>query len=122
MKIIGLVGTSGSGKTTICNILKKEENITIIDADKIAKKLSKKGSLYFKSIVECFGTYIVDETGELNRSELAQIIFEDEQKREELNKLTFIYVVDEIKKMISLSIVVMSKPTTFFNDIIELSV
>ena len=50
MKIIGLVGTSGSGKTTICNILKKEENITIIDADKIAKKLSKKGSLYFKSI------------------------------------------------------------------------
>lgn len=117
MKIIGLVGTSGSGKTTICNILKKEENITIIDADKIAKKLSKKGSLYFKSIVECFGTYIVDETGELNRSELAQIIFEDEQKREELNKLTFIYVVDEIKKMISLSstkeIIIIDAPLLF---------
>ena len=103
MKIIGLVGTSGSGKTTICDILKKGENATIIDADKIAKKLSKKGTLYFKSIVECFGAHIIDEKGELKRKELAEIIFEDDKKREELNQLTFIYVVDEIKRLISLS-------------------
>ncbi len=103
MKIIGLVGTSGSGKTTICDILKKGEKATIIDADKIAKKLSKKGTLYFNSIVECFGTHIIDEKGELKRKELAEIIFEDEKKREELNQLTFIYVVDEIKRLISLS-------------------
>lgn len=103
MKIIGLVGTSGSGKTTICDILKKGENVTIIDADRIAKKLSKKGTLYFKSIVECFGAHIIDEKGELKRKELAEIIFEDDKKREELNQLTFIYVVDEIKRLISLS-------------------
>lgn len=103
MKIIGLVGTSGSGKTTICDILKKGEKATIIDADKIAKKLSKKGTLYFKSIVECFGAHIIDEKGELKRKELAEIIFEDDKKREELNQLTFIYVVDEIKRLISLS-------------------
>lgn len=121
MKIIGLVGTSGSGKTTICEILKKEENVTIIDADKIAKKLSKKGSLYFKSIVECFGTYIIDEKGELKRQELAEIIFEDEKKREELNKLTFIYVVDEIKRMISLSstkeIIIIDAPLLFESNL-----
>lgn len=121
MKIIGLVGTSGSGKTTICEILNKEQNLTIIDADKIAKKLSRKGSLYFNSIVECFGTYIIDESGELKRKELAEIIFEDEKKREELNNLTFIYVVDEIKRMISLSktkeIIVIDAPLLFESNL-----
>ncbi len=121
MKIIGLVGTSGSGKTTIGEILKREENITIIDADKIAKKLSRKGSLYFKSIVECFGDYIIDEKGEINRKELAEIIFVDKKKREELNKLTFIYVVDEIKRMISLSstkeIIIIDAPLLFESNL-----
>lgn len=121
MKIIGLVGTSGSGKTTIGEIFKREENVTIIDADKIAKKLSRKGSLYFKSIVECFGNYIIDEKGELKRKELAEIIFEDEKKREELNKLTFIYVVDEIKRMISLSstkeIIIIDAPLLFESNL-----
>ena len=121
MKIIGLVGTSGSGKTTICDILKKGENATIIDADKIAKKLSKKGTLYFKSIVECFGAHIIDEKGELKRKELAEIIFEDDKKREELNQLTFIYVVDEIKRLISLSsakdIIVIDAPLLFESNL-----
>ncbi len=103
MKIIGIVGTSGSGKSTICDILNKEPNVTIIDADQIAKRLSKKGTLYFNSIVECFGAYVIDEQGELKRHELAKIIFEDDKKREELNQLTFIYVVDEIKRMITMS-------------------
>lgn len=121
MKIIGLVGTSGSGKTTIGEILKREENVTIIDADEIAKKLSRKGSLYFKSIVECFGDYIIDEKGELKRKELAEIIFVDKKKREELNKLTFIYVVDEIKRMISLSstkeIIIIDAPLLFESNL-----
>lgn len=101
MKIIGITGSSGAGKDTVCEILEKQYNAEIVDADKIAKELSKKGTMYLKSIVNCFGSGIVDNKGELNRKKLANIIFEDENKREELNKLTFIHVVDEIKKKIS---------------------
>lgn len=98
MKIIGITGSSGAGKDTICEIIEKKYNAEIIDADKIAKELSKKGTMYLDSIVNCFGTEIINKKGELNRKKLADIIFDDEQKREELNKLTFVHVVDEIQK------------------------
>lgn len=101
MKIIGITGSSGAGKTTICSILKQKYAADIIDADKIAKQLSKKGTMYLKSIVDYFGADIVNQKGELKRKELANIIYEDNEKREHLNKLTFIYVVDKIKKDIN---------------------
>ena len=101
MKIIGVTGSSGAGKDTLCEILENKYNAEIVDADKIARELSKKGTMYLQSIVESFGSGIVDRKGELNRKKLASIIYEDDKKREELNKLTFIYVVDEIKKRIN---------------------
>lgn len=121
MKIIGVTGSSGSGKTTICDILKNEYNAEIIDADKIAKKLSKKGTMYLNSIVEYFGADIINEKGELKRKELASIIYEDDTKREELNKLTFIYVVDEIKncinKLKNKKLIVIDAPLLFESDL-----
>lgn len=101
MKIIGLTGTSGAGKSTVSEILMKKYGAEIIDADKVAKKLSKKGTMYTKSIIKSFGDEILDWQGELNRKKLANIIYEDEKKREQLNQLTFIYVVEEIKKQIN---------------------
>lgn len=101
MKIIGITGSSGAGKTTICGILNKKYSAYIIDADEIARKLSKKGSMYLDSIVEYFGTDILDNSGELKRKELADIIYNDDEKRERLNNITFMYVVKEIKNNIN---------------------
>ena len=120
MKIIGVTGSSGAGKDTLCEILENKYNAEIVDADKIAKELSKKGTMYLKSIVDCFGSKIVNRQGELNRKKLASIIFEDEKKREELNKLTFIYVVDEIKRRISKlkkDIIVVNAPLLFESNL-----
>ena len=90
--IIGITGSSGAGKSTICEILQKEYNVKIINADKIAKELSSRGSNYIKDIIEKFGNDIVDETGELRRKKLAEIIYNDAQKRKELNNCTFKYI------------------------------
>lgn len=65
--IIGITGSSGAGKSTICDILKDEYKVKIINADKIAKKLSRKGTNYIIDIIEKFGKDIVDEEGELRR-------------------------------------------------------
>ena len=56
----------------------------------------------------------------LNRKKLASIIYEDDKKREELNKLTFIYVVDEIKKRINKikkKIIVVNAPLLFESNL-----
>lgn len=100
MKCIGLTGNSGVGKSTICEILKNKYHVEIIDADKIAKQLTKEASAYLTQITEKFGTEILDETGKLNRKQLANIIYTDNRKREELNQITFIHVVEEIKQRI----------------------
>ena len=120
MKIIGVTGSSGAGKDTLCEILENKYNAEIVDADKIARELSKKGTMYLQSIVESFGSGIVDRKGELNRKKLASIIYEDDKKREKLNKLTFIYVVDEIKKRINKikkKIIVVNAPLLFESNL-----
>ena len=101
MKIIGITGTSGAGKTTICTILEEKYDANIIDADKVAKKLTKKGTMYLNSIIEYFGIDILDNAGELKRKELASIIYDDDEKRNVLNSITFTYVVKEIKENIN---------------------
>lgn len=98
--IIGITGSSGAGKSTICDILKDEYKVKIINADKIAKKLSRKGTNYIIDIIEKFGKDIVDEEGELRRKKLAEIIYTDSEKRKELNECTFKYIRKEIERQI----------------------
>ena len=98
--IIGITGSSGAGKSTICEILQKEYNVKIINADKIAKRLSCKGTSYINEIIEKFGKDIVDEKGELKRKKLAQIIYNNSDKRKELNNCTFKYIKKEIEEEI----------------------
>lgn len=98
--IIGITGSSGAGKSTVCELLSKKYNMQIINADEIAKELSKKGTDYIKDIVSKFGKDIVDENGDLRRKKLGEIIYTNDSKREELNSCTFKYIKKEIFKKI----------------------
>ena len=98
--IIGITGSSGAGKSTICAILKKEYNVKIINADQIAKRLSNKGTNYMNDIINTFGNDIVDEQGKLKRKKLAKIIYNDPEKRKKLNNCTFKYIKKEIEEEI----------------------
>ena len=98
--IIGITGSSGAGKSKICEILKKEYNVKIINADQIAKRLSNKGTNYMNDIIKSFGNDIVDEKGELKRKKLGQIIYNNPEKRKKLNDCTFKYIKKEIEEEI----------------------
>lgn len=101
--ILGITGSSGAGKSTVCEILEKKYGSQTINADKIAKQLSEKGTKYLQEIIQNFGNRILLENGELNRKKLANIIYSNSNKRDELNNITFKYIKDKIKKQIAKS-------------------
>ena len=96
MKVIGITGSSGSGKTTLSKILNERDDIRVINADKVVRELSVPGTEYLNAIKETFGQEVFLEDGNLNRKKLAKKIYNDNVARENLNKLTFNYVVKEI--------------------------
>ncbi|HHY24805.1 MAG TPA: dephospho-CoA kinase [Clostridiaceae bacterium] len=96
MKVIGVTGGIGSGKSTIAKIL-CDLGASIIDADKIAREITVKGQLIMEEIVGYFGTSVLDEEGELDRKKLSEIVFADSKKLEVLNCITHKYIADKIK-------------------------
>ncbi len=101
--ILGITGSSGAGKSTVCEILERKYNSQTINADKIAKQLSKQGTSYLQEIVQNFGNDILLQNGELDRKKLANIIYSNSDKRDELNNITFKYIKNEIKDQITKS-------------------
>ena len=98
--IIGITGSSGAGKSTACEILSEKYDIEIIDADKIARKLTDTNKDYLNEIVSKFGDDILLPDGTLNRKKLANIIYTDRDKRHLLNSCTFKYIKKEVKDRI----------------------
>lgn len=97
MKIIGITGNSGSGKSTISKLISKNYEAKIIDADKIAKEMTKNNGEYLQAIRQAFGNGVI-KNNELDRKKLADIVFLNRAEKEKLDGLTFEYVVEEIKK------------------------
>jgi len=95
--IIGITGNSGSGKSEISKILAQKINAKIIDADEIVRKLAEPGHEYYEKQVELFGKEILINN-QLNRRKISEIIYNNSDKRQALDKLTYKYVVNEIIK------------------------
>ena len=89
MKIIGITGSSGSGKTAAGKILEEKENIKIVDADKVVREMSKIGTRYLSAIYYTFGKDVFLEDGNLDRKKLADKIYNDKKSCENLNKIIF---------------------------------
>ena len=99
---IGITGGIGSGKSTVTKYLVKK-GYEVIDCDKLARQVVEKGSPALGKLAEAFGTGILDEEGNLNRAATAELVFHDEEKREQLNSITHsaIYdIIDSIKKSV----------------------
>ncbi|QDW73952.1 dephospho-CoA kinase [Lachnospiraceae bacterium KGMB03038] len=100
MKIIGITGGIGAGKTQVLEYLHNRYGATVCQADDVAKKLQKKGGACYDAIVEHFGEEILDEKGELNRDRLGEIVFSDCSQLSLLNSIVHPAVKEEILKKI----------------------
>jgi dephospho-CoA kinase len=88
MKVIGLTGGIGSGKSLVAKILKEKYGAYILYTDNIAKEQMEPGGASFKEVVEYFGDIILAPDGTIDRGKLAAIIFEDQEKRLKINEIT----------------------------------
>jgi dephospho-CoA kinase len=100
MKVIGLTGGIGSGKSLVANILKEKYNAYLLDSDSIAKKQMEPGGASYLAVVDYFGEEIVAEDGTIDRTKLSKIIFEDKHKRLKVNELTHPKVLEEVQQEI----------------------
>ena len=105
MKVIGITGGIGSGKSTVSDIIKKN-NFPVIDCDEISRELTQKDNTVLDEIRRCFGTSVFDDNGNLLRQDLANIVFSDSSKKESLEDIVvtriFEIVRDDLSKHRSL--------------------
>ena len=104
MKVIGLTGGIGSGKSFVADIAEKYFNILHINTDEIARRQMLKGGISYGKVVDEFSSYsdeLLDENGEINRQVLGKIVLNDEVLIKKLDSLTHPDVIDEVNGIIA---------------------
>ena len=87
MKIIGVTGGIGCGKSEVLNFIASHYDATIMKADQIGHILMQKGRKCYGKIVATFGEGILRENGEIDRSKLAHIVFPQPEELAKLNAI-----------------------------------
>lgn len=100
MKVIGLTGGTGSGKSVVSKSL-AAAGAVIVDADKIAHEIILKGEPAYLEIVDYYGTEILDAQGNIIRKRLGEIVFHDAEKLAFLNQCTHKYICTEVDREIA---------------------
>ena len=101
MKVYGITGGAGTGKSEVIKMLQQNFGGCVIMSDEVAKELMQKGNISYQLIVEYFGRDILMDDGEIDRKKLADHVFNNKEALEKLNSMTHPYVKDEIRKLIA---------------------
>ena len=99
MILVGLTGGIGSGKSTVSSLL-AAHGAVIIDADALVRELQAPGSPVLERMATHFGDRILREDGSLDRSKVAQIVFNDETALEALNDIVHPALAVEVTRRI----------------------
>ena len=100
MKVIGITGGIGTGKSRVLEYMKTEFSAVVCQADEVAKKLQQPGEECYGPIVEYFGKSILDKDEKIDRGRLGAIVFADRKKLTVLNQIVHPRVKNHILKEI----------------------
>ncbi|MDD7402317.1 MAG: dephospho-CoA kinase [Butyribacter sp.] len=100
MYVIGLTGGVGSGKTEAAHMLAQIADAPILLADELGHLAMEPGTEGYQQIIAAFGKMVVGEDGSILRNRLAQIVFQDEQKLQQLNDIVHPVVKKYLKEYI----------------------
>jgi dephospho-CoA kinase len=88
LRLIGLTGSIGTGKSTVSGML-RELGAPIVDADEAARAVVEPGTEGLAQVVEAFGGEVLRPGGSLDRAKLAAIVFDDPAQRRRLEAITW---------------------------------
>jgi dephospho-CoA kinase len=86
MKVCGLTGGVGMGKSTAAQFLRAHA-VQVVDTDELARQLVQPGETVLAEIQDHFGKSIIAADGQLRRDELARIVFADALARKKLEEM-----------------------------------
>ncbi len=112
--IVGLTGPTGSGKSTVQKVA-TALGFFCIDADKVARKVTKIGSPLLPILQKEFGD-ILNADGTLNRAALAKVAFKNTENTEKLNSIMLPYILSDIENIIKKAeqrFILLDAPTLF---------
>ncbi len=99
MIFIGITGGVGAGKTAILSYIEEYYNSRVLLADEIAHDLMEPGTDCYREICRVFQKEdIFQEDGRFDRGKMAEVIFGDEKKREQMNRIVHPAVKDVVEK------------------------
>lgn len=101
MKIIGVVGGMGAGKTTVVSLIQQLKRTFVISADQIGHQILLKDNLAYDAVVKSFGKEILSDDEEIIREKLGQIVFKDYDKLQQLNQITHPLIYEEVVKQMN---------------------
>ncbi len=87
MKVLGITGGIGSGKSEVLRMLGEKDGVVILEADRLAHELMTPGHTAYRRIVENFGREILAEDGSIDRGKMGQLVFRDPERLEQLNRI-----------------------------------
>ncbi len=97
MKVIGVTGGVGAGKSTVLEILEEVYGAKPLLADEIGRELMEPGGACFFPVVEAFGKTVVRPDGMLDRGKIAGLVFGDDEALDRLNGIIHPAVRQEIE-------------------------
>jgi dephospho-CoA kinase len=83
---VGLTGNIAAGKSVVAGVW-RDLGATIVDADQLARQAVEPGTPALARIAETWGSWVLTETGELDRGALRRIVFADPEARERLEAI-----------------------------------
>lgn len=86
MKLLGVTGGVGMGKSTAAEFL-RQAGVAVVDTDKIAREVVEPGKPALEEIRREFGAHFIGQNGRLLRSELARLVFSDAAARSKLEAI-----------------------------------
>ena len=100
MRLVGLTGGIGSGKSSVSRLL-EQHGARIVDADRITHQLERRGEAVWRQIWEAFGWPRLLADGELDRKRLGHVVFNDSAERARLNGIVHPAVQAEIRAQVA---------------------